>query len=164
MIIRAEALGDEVAIRFVHEAAFGRPDEARVADEVRATAGFVPELSLVAEEDGRVVGHVVLSRTTVGGHEVLLLGPIGVLPERQRHGIGSALVLEGLRRAEAAGVPLVLLEGDPGYYSRFGFRLVSELGIEAPPGAPAQYVQARPLAAYTPGIRGQAEYPPAFRE
>jgi putative acetyltransferase len=161
--LRAEVPGDGEAIRAVHERAFGRPDEARVVDQVRTTRAFRPELSLVAEEDGRIVGHVLLSATRLEDRDVLLLGPIGVLPEWQRHGIGSALVLEGLRRAEADGEPLVLLEGDPAYYSRFGFRLAAELGIEAPEGAPAQYVQARPLAAYTPELRGRATYPPAFR-
>jgi putative acetyltransferase len=160
--LRAETAADVDAIRSVHEAAFRRMEEARIVDEVRATPAFVPELSLVAEEEG-VVGHVLLSRMRLAEREVLLLGPIGVVPERQRHGIGSALVLEGLRRAEAAGEPLVLLEGDPGYYSRFGFRRAGELGIEAPEGAPPQYFQARPLAAYTPEVCGQAVYPPSFQ-
>jgi putative acetyltransferase len=162
--LRAETAADVDAIRLVHEAAFRPTYEARIVDEVRATAAFVPELSLVAEEGGPLVGHVLLSRMRLGEREVLLLGPIGVVPGRQRHGIGSALVLEGLRRAEAAGEPLVLLEGDPAYYSRFGFRLAAELGVEAPDRAPAQYFQARPLAAYTPDVCGRAVYPPAFRE
>jgi putative acetyltransferase len=160
-VIRAEAPADRADVHAVHECAFGRPDEARVVDEVRETPAFVPELSLVAEED---VGHVLLSYTKLEDRDVLLLGPIGVLPNRQRQGIGSALVVEGLRLAEARGEPLVLLEGSPAYYSRFGFRLAGELGIEAPPGAPAQYFQVRTLAAYTPELRGRVTYPPAFRE
>ena len=164
MIVRQERAEEKTAIALVHERAFGRRDEARIVDEVRATPAFVPELSVVAEEDGRVIGHVLLSYTQLEDRQVLLLGPIGVLPERQGQGIGSALVREGLRLADERGEPVVVLEGDPAYYSRFGFRLAAELGIEAPPGAPQQYFQARPLASYSPELRGRVTYPLAFRQ
>jgi putative acetyltransferase len=150
------------AIYAVEERAFGMPDEARIVDVLRASEGFVPELSLVAEEGGAIVGHVLLSYARLGERRVLLLGPIGVLPERQRQGIGSALVEEGLRRAEERGEPMAVLEGDPRYYSRFGFLPAEGFGIKPLPPAQARYVQVRPLGAYDESWRGELEYPPAF--
>jgi putative acetyltransferase len=160
--IRAEAPEDAPAIFAIEERAFGKPDEARIVDVVRASEGFVPDLSLVAEEGGVVVGHVLLSYARLGERQVLLLGPIGVLPERQRHGIGSALVEEGLRRAEERGEPMVVLEGDPRFYSRFGFLPAADFGVEPLPPAQAKYVQVRPLSAYDESWRGELEYPRAF--
>jgi len=151
------------AIRRVHELAFGRPDEARIADAVRETDAFVPELSLVAESRCEIVGHVLLSYARLGEGRVLLLGPIGVRPDRQRQGIGSALVEEGLRRADERGEPMVVLEGDPRYYSRLGFLPAVDFCVGPLPPAVAQYVQVRPLAAYDPSFSGQLEYPEAFR-
>ena len=163
MTIRPERPEDVAAIRELTHAAFGRELEALIPERVRATDRFVPELSLVAEEDGEVVGHVLLSEFDLGATRVLQLGPLSVAPERQRRGIGSALVHEALARADARGEPLVLLEGDPAYYGRFGFRPAAELGIEAPEGVPARYFQAVPLQSYDPSLRGRVAYPDAFR-
>ena len=134
MRIRAESPGDRDAVAAVTRAAFGRDDEARIVDAVRASDGFVPELSLVAEEGAELVGHVLLSYVLLEGPgvRVLELGPVSVRPERQRAGIGSALIGEALRVADERGEPLVLVLGHPGYYPRFGFRPAAELGI-APP-------------------------------
>ena len=162
MIVRPELPGEERAIHDVQLAAFGKEFEAGIPAAVRATADFVPELSLVADEGGELVGHVLLSYAALGDRRVLLLGPIGIVPARQRQGIGSALVEEGLRRAEELREPMVVLEGDPRYYARFGFRPAAELGIEGPPPH-AEYVQVRTLAAYEPACRGKLEYPRAFR-
>jgi putative acetyltransferase len=130
-VIRAERPGDEDAIRAVETAAFGRESEARIVDEVRPSHHFIPELSLVAEEDGRVVGHVMVSWAHVepGGERILLLGPIGVVPDRQGGGIGGALVEAALSGGRALGQPCVVLLGDPKYYGRFGFVRADELGV-----------------------------------
>lgn len=161
MTVRQERPEDADAIRAVEEAAFGKPDEARIPDALRGTEEWA--VSLVAEEDGRIVGHVLLSWARLEGRPVLLLGPIGVLPERQGVGIGSALVEAALAWAEEQAEPLVALEGNPAYYSRFGFRPAHEFGVVGPPPN-AQYVQVRPLAAYDPTCRGRLEYPQAFSE
>jgi putative acetyltransferase len=85
------------------------------------------------------------------GGRVLMLSPLGVRPDRQRQGIGSALVAEGLRRARERGEPVVIVEGDPRYYSRFGFRRASELGLHDPhEGIPDGAYQA---LAYAPTTR-----------
>lgn len=84
-------------------------------------------------------------------------------PDRHRQGVGSALVHEGLRRAEEHGAPLVIVEGDPRYYSRFGFRGASELGLERPhEQIPEVAFQALPLGRYDPRLRGKVVYPPPF--
>ena len=134
-MIRPERPGDEDAIRAVETAAFGREYEPRIVDEVRPSDAFIPELSLVAEEDGRMVGHVMVSWAHVepSGERLLLLGPIGVMPDRQREGIGSALVEAALAGGRALGEPCVALLGDPKYYGRFGFVRADELGLLPPP-------------------------------
>jgi putative acetyltransferase len=163
--IRAETRDDWEAIAAVTEAAFGKPREARMVDAIRASDAFAPELSLVAEEDGDIVGHVLLSYVELEDSErrLLELGPMSVAPDRQRSGIGTALVREALRRADARGEPLVLVLGHPEYYPRFGFRRASELGITPPaPRIPDEAFMAQPLRAYDPSLRGRVVFPPAY--
>ncbi|MEK0315123.1 GNAT family N-acetyltransferase [Cohnella sp. 56] len=127
MLIRTERSDDIEAVRQVHLAAFGgREDESRLADRIRGSAGLVPELSLVAERDGEIVGHMLISKAElVDGHAAevtLVLAPIGVRPEAQGRGAGGALIEEGIRRAASLGYKLIFLIGHPSYYPRFGFK------------------------------------------
>lgn len=126
--VRDERPGDEVAIRAVVAAAFGREAEALLVDEVREMG--VGLLSLVAELDGVVVGHVLFTPATVGAREAALLGPLAVDPAHQGSGVGSALVRAGLARMGARGIGAVVLVGDPGYYARFGF-VAGRHGVDA---------------------------------
>jgi putative acetyltransferase len=161
--IRAEAEADSEAIRKVNELAFGDTETAELVDAIRASDRFVPELSLVAESQGQALGHVMLSYVDIepGSHRVLQVGPLAVLPSHQRRGIGSALMAEAVRLADERGEPLLLLEGNPAYYERFGFSRADTRGIETPEGAHGpQYFMMRPLEAYDPALRGQAVYPP----
>jgi putative acetyltransferase len=88
---------------------------------------------------------------------------MSVAPDRQRTGIGSALVNEALRRADERGEPLVLVLGHPGYYPRFGFGRASTLGITPPdPEIRDEVFMAIPLRAYDPALRGRVTFPPAF--
>ncbi|HJQ29021.1 MAG TPA: N-acetyltransferase [Rubrobacter sp.] len=123
MKIRREAEGDIPAIREVNRRAFNGEDEARIVDDLRS--GGYARLSLVAEEGGRIVGHIMFSeaviRTERGEVAALVLGPVAVIPERQGHGIGSALVREGLDQCGKALYRSVFLLGIPDYYPRFGF-------------------------------------------
>jgi putative acetyltransferase len=165
MRLRAERADDHPAIARVTTAAFGSEREARMIDAIRSSDGFVPELSLVAEVDGTIVGHVILSYVGLEGADrrVLELGPMSVEPERQRAGIGSALVREALRGAEARDEPLVLVLGHPSYHPRFGFRPAAELRIHPPDqGIPAEAFMAIALSAYDPELRGRVILPPAF--
>ena len=140
----------------------GAPGEATLAGWLREDPGWIPELSLVAVADGEVVGHAVATRGTLAGRPALGLGPVSVSPARQRDGVGSALMHAILGAADAMGEPLVVLLGSPAYYGRFGFVPASTLGIEAPEPAWGDYFQARPLAAYEPGLRGPFHYAAPF--
>lgn len=168
MLIRREHARDVEEIRALHLAAFVRdgndpPVEAGLVDELRRRPEWHPALSLVALGAGdAVVGHVVCTGARVGEHRVLGLGPLGVLPERQGHGVGSALMHAVLGAADALDVPLVGLLGEPGYYRRFGFLPAAELGIQSPDPAWGDYFQVRPLAAYRPAISGRFDYAEPF--
>ncbi|MCT2588041.1 N-acetyltransferase [Actinophytocola sp. S1-96] len=113
---------------------------------------------------GGVVGHVVCTRAMVGGVPVLGLGPLGVLPEWQRAGVGSALMHAVLGAADALDEPVVVLLGHTGYYPRFGFRPAVELGIVPPVAEWVAHFQARPLSAYRSAIRGDFTYAAPFRD
>jgi putative acetyltransferase len=155
---------DRAEIRKVNEEAFGRAVEADLVDAIRMSDRFVPELSLVATVEEDVIAHVLLSYVVIepGAHPVLQLGPLAVLPSHQRRGIGSALMNEAVRVTDARGEPLNLLEGNPRFYERFGFRRSGESGIEPPAGVDEQYFMVRPLSAYDPALRGRAVYSEAF--
>ena len=163
MIIRPETAADHDAIRKINDEAFGDPIDAKLVDAIRASDRYVPELSLVAVSEGQTLGHVISSYVDVepGARRVLQVGPLAVLPAHQRHGIGTALMEETIRIADARGEPLLLIEGNPKYYERFGFTRADAVGIEPPPEALGpQYFMIRPLASYDPAFRGRAIYPP----
>lgn len=167
LTVRAETARDAAAIRAVHEAAFARDLEARIVDEIRGTDAWIGELSLVAEDAGTLVGHVMLSRArlerVVGPPaSLLVLGPIGVLPEHQRRGVGVALMRRAIGGAVARAEPLIALVGHPSYYPRFGFRPARALGLEPPGPWPDDAWMALRLPAWTPDLRGTVRYPSAF--
>ena len=128
--VRPERADDLAGIRDVLLAAFETPAEAELVDRLRVSDHWVPELSVVAVEDGRVVAHSLLSLltlTTAGGDvPALALGPVAVLPELQKRGLGGAVVRDGLARRNDR---LVVVLGDPAYYGRFGFEAGAAYGI-----------------------------------
>lgn len=161
-------IGDVVAAAFrqvAHSAppvdASGDPGEVALVARLRADPAWIPELSLVAVEDERVVGHVVCSRGHLDDRPALGMGPVSVLLRRQRHGIGSALMHAVLGAAEARGETLVALLGDPAYYTRFGFVPASSLRVTAPDPAWGDFFQARPLTGYD-GRGGTFRYAAPF--
>jgi putative acetyltransferase len=131
MEIRRERLGDEARIHDVNAAAFGREGEAALVDALRANGKLV--LSLVAEADGEVVAHVAFSPAVIelpqAKLDVLALGPVAVLPEHQRKGIGSRLIQRGFDECRALGHNLIFLLGHPTYYPRLGFKPAKPLGV-----------------------------------
>jgi len=133
-LIREERPEDAEAVHAVLAAVFGREAEARLVERLRASGKII--FALVAEEKGRVLGHMVLSRIAIksGGSEVpvLALAPLAVMPAFQRLGIGSALVSAGLERRRMEGHARVLVVGDPLYYGRFGFVPASRFGLKCP--------------------------------
>jgi putative acetyltransferase len=163
VIIRPETAADHDAIQRVIDEAFAGPIEAKIVDAIRKSDRFLPELSLVAVSEGQTRGHVISSYVDVepGARRALQVGPLAVFPSHQRRGIGSALMDETIRIADARGEPLLLIEGNPKYYERFGFTRADAVGIEPPPEAHGpQYFMIRPLASYDPAFRGRAIYPP----
>jgi putative acetyltransferase len=137
-VIRLAREDDWRPILEVHRAAFGGDDVPRLVTELRERPDlFVAGLSFVAEEAGSVVGHVMNTWNWIheSGERVLQLSPLGVLPAHQRHGHGSGLVRASLDAVRAAGQPLLLVEGAPAYYGRFGFLRADELGLLPPPEA-----------------------------
>ena len=131
LIVRAETPGDRDAIRAVHEVAFPTPQEADLVDALRVDDDLV--LSLVAIEDGAIVGHIAFSRMTVksdtGEFAALALAPVAVIPEFQREGVGSTLIENGLELLAKKGEKLVFVLGEPDYYGRFGFQRETRIRI-----------------------------------
>ncbi|MEV4343818.1 N-acetyltransferase [Actinoplanes sp. NPDC049596] len=174
MIIRRERPGDAGAIRAVTAEAFrglaysappvepgGDPGEAALVSWLRDDDGWIPELSLVAVEDDQVVGHVVATRAHVDQRPVLGLGPVSVLPARQRAGVGSAMIHAVLGAADALGEPLVGLLGNPLFYRRFGFVAAQPLGIAAPDPAWGDNFMVRTLSQYE-SLTGRFRYAEPF--
>ncbi len=165
MIVRAEIAADHEEIRALVTVTM-RAEEARLVDLVRASAGYVAGLALVAEEPGSLVGYVLLSHVTLRGatdRPVLALAPLCVRPDRQRRGIGGALVRAGLDRADARGEPLVCVLGHAAYYPRFGFEPARRRGVEPPSAAiPDEVFMVRLPPGRGDGLTGRIVYPPAF--
>lgn len=166
MRIRPERPEDFDAVHAMVAAAFEREDEARLVRLIRGSDHYVPELTLVSEDDGEILGHVMLSFVHFdggGADRVLCLAPLAVRPDRQRQGIGDALTRAALEAADARSEPLVVLTGHPSYYPRFGFEPARALGVESPePGLTDEVWVAKRLGSYDPGLRGLVRYPPAF--
>jgi putative acetyltransferase len=166
MEIRTERAGDDQAALDIHRQAFG-DHGAVVAELVEALRRDDPAaLSLVAE-DSEILGHVMFTRSILDAPKQLVpvqvLSPVAVSPQRQRQGIGSALIRHGLHLLDQRGVPLVFLEGDPGYYSRLGFGRGDSLGFRKPSlRIPDAAFQVTTLTAYEPWMTGTLVYSATF--
>lgn len=134
---------------------------------VRHSDRYIPELELVADLDGTVVGHILFSYIDLVGQEhlqVLGLAPIAVLPKFQRRGIGSLLVKMGLKAAEAREELMIIVLGHPQFYSRFGFEPTVAYGIESPFPVPNEVFMVKLLKNYQGTYKGKVVYPPAFNQ
>ena len=162
MEIRDGLDSDAAAIRAVHLGAFPGPAEADLVEQLIADGDAV--VSLVAEEHGEIIGHVLLSRKRVRGdgrnYRALGLAPIGVLPDRQNMGVGSTLVRAAIKRAGMLGEELIFLLGEPEYYGRFGFRAEEAAPFASPYAGP--YLMALRLRDLPLPASGRADYAPAF--
>jgi putative acetyltransferase len=162
--IRVQAVSDRDAVAAVVTAAFG---EDSVAKLEQALAAHAHGTGYVACSGEQVVGHVRITWGWLDTRErlvdLLVLSPLSVLPGRQREGIGRALVARAIAGAEELGAPVLVLEGDPGFYARCGFVAASHLGIDAPSARiPDRACQAVTLPGYQPWMTGGIVYPDVF--
>lgn len=159
--IRDERPEDVAALREVNRRAFGQEQEGAIVDALRANGGAL--LSLVATLDGFVVGHIMYSPATIGETTGAALGPMAVLPEYQRHGIGSKLIEAGNNRLARAGFPFVVVVGHPRFYPRFGFTRASARGITCEWNVPDEVFMVAVLdETQMHGVSGAARYRPEF--
>ncbi len=165
MQIRSEQLADYQEIFDVILQAFGQDNEVRLVQEIRNSDRYVPNLSFVAEVDGVIVGHILFSYIDLVSevtYKVLGLAPLAVRSQFQNQGIGSALVREGLTKADAMSESSAIVLGNPRFYNRFGFKPSIQYGIESPFPVPEDFFMVKPLNNYQNTQRGKVVYPPAF--
>ncbi len=164
-MIRKELPEDIFPIHHLNTAAFGREAEADLVDKLRAASGLT--LSLVATEKCHVVGHIAFSPVVIESERQVLsaigLGPMAVAPDRQRCGIGSQLVEEGLNEIRKRGHTIVVVLGNPEFYSRFGFLPAKQFGLKWKTGVPDEVFMVKELSEHAlRGVKGVVKYRPEF--
>ena len=169
MHIRPELKDDQAIIRTINEAAFNRTNEADIVDLLRERGKLPVSLLAVLEDGQSPIGHIAFSPMVIEKNGAVItrglcLGPIAILPEYQKQGIGSALLLEGLRVCKEENVDFVLLFGEPKFYSRFGFEKASNYNITNDFGVddPCQIIALREHA--LTGVSGKVVIADEFAE
>ncbi|UQA57280.1 GNAT family N-acetyltransferase [Polyangium aurulentum] len=165
VVLRPELPTDAPAVHRVNELAFGRVEEASLVDALRRADAVT--LSLVAELEGRVVGHILFSPVDIdrddGRDSAVGLAPMAVLPEAQRHGIGSQLVRAGLDRLRAAGHGAVVVLGHTAFYPRFGFAPAARFGLRwEVPGHDEAFMAVELVPGFLGTRAGVVRYRPEF--
>jgi putative acetyltransferase len=168
ILVRQEKEKDYGGIYEVNKLAFGQENESRLVERIRKGDSFIPELSLVAEVGGRVVGHILFSEIKISGSlifETLMLAPIAVTPELQRQGIGTELMKRGMKLASELGYDSIIVVGHKEYYPRFGFKKASSWNIKFPFEVPDEAFMAIELVGGAlEGKSGTIIYPDEFKE
>lgn len=167
MIIRKETAKDYETIYTVVKAAFDSAketdgNEQDLINELRTGDSFIPELSLVAEADGKIVGHILFTKATVGSDTVLALAPLSVHPAYQKMGIGSSLIKEGHRIAAELGYSYSVVLGHENYYPRMGYLPADSFGIFPPFDVPRENFMAVKLREDAPAVHGVLHYAKEF--
>lgn len=170
LIIKPEQRTHQGQVRRIHELAFGRPQEAALVDALRSSGSFIKALSLVAQLDGQIVGHILFSRILIKNgdrlHDGVSLAPLAVLPDFQNMGIGSQLVRYGLEKCDKLGCKMVVVLGNRWYYTRFGFERASLYGV-APPFPledEGNFMVYAPKQEFLSQISGTVLYPQPFEQ
>ncbi|WP_040328114.1 GNAT family N-acetyltransferase [Clostridium ihumii] len=167
MLIRQENSNDFDEVYSVVKAAFEVAEHSDGTEQdlviaLRKSDSFVPELSLVAEIDGKIAGHIMFTEGKVGNDKVLVLAPLAIAPEYQKKGVGSALIIEGHKIAKQLGYKYSNVLGSESYYSRFGYIKAEQLGIQTPYGIPPENFMAIKLQENAQPINGAMKYPKEF--
>jgi putative acetyltransferase len=164
--IRSEEPADLEVIHSVHRSAFPTEAEARLVDRLREERKLA--LSIIAEAEDRVVGHVAFSPVSVDPQSPqnrgLGLGPVGVLPEWQRKGIGEQLITRGVEECRRDGYSFVVVLGEPEYYERFGFRRASLFGLGNEYGVDDPFMVLELRLGGLPKVPGTVKYVKVFSE
>lgn len=167
MRIRQENTRDYPEVYRLIQAAFASAEHADGTEQDRVEAlrkgdCFLPELSLVAQEDDRLVGHILFTKIRIGDQEELALAPLAVLPEYQQHGIGKALIAEGHRIARELGYHYVVVLGSADYYPKSGYQPAEQFGIQCPFDVPSENYMAIDLQGDSAPVSGIVQYAPEF--
>lgn len=137
-------------------------NEQDLVNSLRKSTSFVPELSLVAEKDGKIVGHIMFTEAKVGENTVLALAPLSVHPDYQNKGIGSALIEEGHRIAKNMKYYFSVVLGSEKYYPKFGYKKACDFGIKAPFDVPDENFMCIELNGFTEKLNGTMVYADEF--
>lgn len=167
--IRTEKDSDHENIFNVNELAFGRDVESRLVDSLRSSKSYVEGLSLVSEDDGDVVGHIMFTKISIDPENDefagVSLAPVAVKPDNQNQGVGSKLVSEGLKACKYLGFKIMVVIGHPEYYPRFGFIQARKIGLESSIPVPDEAFMVLELI---PGslerLEGKIIFAPEFNE
>ena len=173
LIIRKEILSDydrviEITAKAFETMPFSDGDEDKLVVRLRNAPGFIPELSLVAELNGLVVGHILFTPLVIDngqqGFESLVLGPVSVLPEFQKQGIGGQLIIAGHKKAKELGFQSVILIGHPEYYPRFGYKTAFGWGLKVAMELPSDdvFMAIELTENALSGVSGMVIFPPEF--
>lgn len=167
MLIRKEEPRDWEAVYSLVKEAFASAEhsdgnEQDLVNALRKSEAFIPELSLVAEADGKIVGHILFTRARAGGDIVLALAPLSVLPEYQRKGIGVSLIREGHHIAGELGYEYSIVLGSEHYYPKAGYVPASQFGITPPFDVPNENFMAYKIKADASSIYGVIQYAKEF--
>lgn len=167
MFIRQEMPEDYREVYELIEEAFASAEhsdgnEQDLVNALRKGDAFIPELSLVAVFDGKIVGHILFTKAKAGNDEVLVLAPLAVKPRYQRQGIGKALIMEGHKIAKELGYQYSLVLGSETYYPQTGYTPAEQFGIEVPDGIPGENFMAVRLQENAKPVSGKVGYAKEF--
>jgi putative acetyltransferase len=164
MIIRPETEKDQTAVKKVNQSAFETFAEAKLVDMLREQSN--PNISLIAEEDSKIVGHILFSPVILSGFsdlKIMGLAPMAVLTKYQRKGIGSALIQAGIDECKKLDFGAVVVLGHTGYYPRFGFVPATQFGINCEYDVPEEAFMIMELQpSYLTDAKGKVKYHSAF--
>lgn len=165
--LRPEQPNDYEGITRVNDLSFQRKAEGKLVVELRKSKDFDPNLSIIAESNGEIIGHILFTPVSIElknrtAHS-LTLAPMSILPDFQKRSIGKLLVVFGLQAAKDAGHQSVVVLGHPSYYPKFGFKKASNWNIKSPFPAPDDAFMAIELMPGSlEGIEGKVVFPSAF--
>ena len=167
MLIRTEQPTDYENIYNVVKTAFASAEhsdgnEQDLVNALRTSAAFIPQLSLVAEADGEIIGHIMFTKLQLGSETILALAPLSVLPQKQKQGVGSALIAEGHKRAKNLGYNYVVVLGSEKYYPKFGYLPAENFNIQPPFDVPTENFMAIKLCDTAPKVAGIVKYAEEF--